>query len=158
MHICLGWNFYLSTVLMLVITALYTIAGTAYPRQLDGGLAERAPDHRAGHQWGQAGTCRTPKAGRSRGRLLPQPGKWTVWSLVASEAGSTALATAYPPVRGQGYALGQVSFPGAPVTPRPLLPEARAPSNSLFHLQGAWLLSSTRMPCKRSSWWWGLLS
>ncbi|XP_049632835.1 sodium/glucose cotransporter 5 isoform X2 [Suncus etruscus] len=25
-HICLGWNFYLSTVLMLVITALYTIA------------------------------------------------------------------------------------------------------------------------------------
>lgn len=27
-HICLGWNFYLSTVLMLVITALYTIAGT----------------------------------------------------------------------------------------------------------------------------------
>uniref|UniRef100_A0A8C3VVF4 Sodium/mannose cotransporter SLC5A10 n=1 Tax=Catagonus wagneri TaxID=51154 RepID=A0A8C3VVF4_9CETA len=26
-HICLGWNFYLSTVLMLVITALYTIAG-----------------------------------------------------------------------------------------------------------------------------------
>lgn len=27
-HICLGWNFYLSTILMLVITALYTIAGT----------------------------------------------------------------------------------------------------------------------------------
>lgn len=27
-HICLGWNFYLSTVLMLVITALYTITGT----------------------------------------------------------------------------------------------------------------------------------
>uniref|UniRef100_A0A9L0IVW3 Sodium/mannose cotransporter SLC5A10 n=1 Tax=Equus asinus TaxID=9793 RepID=A0A9L0IVW3_EQUAS len=26
-HICLGWNFYLSTILMLVITALYTIAG-----------------------------------------------------------------------------------------------------------------------------------
>ncbi|XP_073902809.1 sodium/mannose cotransporter SLC5A10 isoform X3 [Castor canadensis] len=26
-HICLGWNFYLSTVLTLVITALYTIAG-----------------------------------------------------------------------------------------------------------------------------------
>ncbi|XP_047614433.1 sodium/glucose cotransporter 5 [Phacochoerus africanus] len=26
-HICLGWNFYLSTCLMLVITALYTIAG-----------------------------------------------------------------------------------------------------------------------------------
>ncbi|KAM8956338.1 sodium/mannose cotransporter SLC5A10 isoform 3-T3 [Lycaon pictus] len=25
-HICLGWNFYLSTILMLVITALYTIA------------------------------------------------------------------------------------------------------------------------------------
>lgn len=27
-HICLGWNFYLSTILMLAITALYTIAGT----------------------------------------------------------------------------------------------------------------------------------
>lgn len=27
-HICLGWNFYLSTILMLVVTALYTIAGT----------------------------------------------------------------------------------------------------------------------------------
>ncbi|XP_047402623.1 sodium/glucose cotransporter 5 isoform X3 [Sciurus carolinensis] len=26
-HICLGWNFYLSTILTLVITALYTIAG-----------------------------------------------------------------------------------------------------------------------------------
>ncbi|XP_054565183.1 sodium/mannose cotransporter SLC5A10 isoform X3 [Eptesicus fuscus] len=26
-HICLGWNFYLSTILMLAITALYTIAG-----------------------------------------------------------------------------------------------------------------------------------
>nr|XP_005887340.1 PREDICTED: sodium/glucose cotransporter 5 isoform X4 [Bos mutus] len=26
-HICLGWNFYLSTVIMLAITALYTIAG-----------------------------------------------------------------------------------------------------------------------------------
>ncbi|XP_072586612.1 sodium/mannose cotransporter SLC5A10 isoform X1 [Vulpes vulpes] len=26
-HICLGWNFYLSTILMLIITALYTIAG-----------------------------------------------------------------------------------------------------------------------------------
>ncbi|KAM7069044.1 sodium/mannose cotransporter SLC5A10 isoform 1-T1 [Molossus nigricans] len=26
-HICLGWNFYLSTLLMLAITALYTIAG-----------------------------------------------------------------------------------------------------------------------------------
>nr|XP_010598541.1 sodium/glucose cotransporter 5 isoform X3 [Loxodonta africana] len=26
-HICLGWNFYLSTTLMLVVTALYTIAG-----------------------------------------------------------------------------------------------------------------------------------
>lgn len=26
-HICLGWNFYLSTILMLTITALYTIAG-----------------------------------------------------------------------------------------------------------------------------------
>ncbi|XP_019512258.1 PREDICTED: sodium/glucose cotransporter 5 isoform X3 [Hipposideros armiger] len=26
-HICLGWNFYISTILMLVITALYTIAG-----------------------------------------------------------------------------------------------------------------------------------
>ncbi|XP_057570019.1 sodium/mannose cotransporter SLC5A10 isoform X3 [Hippopotamus amphibius kiboko] len=26
-HICLGWNFYLSTILMLVTTALYTIAG-----------------------------------------------------------------------------------------------------------------------------------
>ncbi|XP_006875585.1 PREDICTED: sodium/glucose cotransporter 5 isoform X3 [Chrysochloris asiatica] len=26
-HICLGWNFYLSTTLMLLITALYTIAG-----------------------------------------------------------------------------------------------------------------------------------
>ncbi|XP_039332197.2 sodium/mannose cotransporter SLC5A10 isoform X2 [Saimiri boliviensis] len=28
-HICLGWNFYLSTVLTLAITALYTIAGMA---------------------------------------------------------------------------------------------------------------------------------
>lgn len=28
-HICLGWNFYLSTVIMLAITALYTIAGAA---------------------------------------------------------------------------------------------------------------------------------
>lgn len=27
-QICLGWNFYISTILMLVITALYTIAGT----------------------------------------------------------------------------------------------------------------------------------
>lgn len=27
-HICLGWNFYISTILMLIITALYTIAGT----------------------------------------------------------------------------------------------------------------------------------
>ncbi|XP_006908491.1 sodium/glucose cotransporter 5 isoform X4 [Pteropus alecto] len=26
-HICLGWNFYLSTILVLIITALYTIAG-----------------------------------------------------------------------------------------------------------------------------------
>ncbi|KAM9254240.1 sodium/mannose cotransporter SLC5A10 isoform 3-T3 [Dugong dugon] len=26
-HICLGWNFYLSTTLMLIVTALYTIAG-----------------------------------------------------------------------------------------------------------------------------------
>ncbi|XP_048651183.1 sodium/glucose cotransporter 5-like [Marmota marmota marmota] len=26
-HICLGWNFYLSTILTLIITALYTIAG-----------------------------------------------------------------------------------------------------------------------------------
>ncbi|XP_033702493.2 sodium/mannose cotransporter SLC5A10 isoform X5 [Tursiops truncatus] len=26
-HICLGWNFYLSTILMLAVTALYTIAG-----------------------------------------------------------------------------------------------------------------------------------
>nr|KAF6458910.1 solute carrier family 5 member 10 [Rousettus aegyptiacus] len=26
-HICLGWNFYLSTILMLIVTALYTIAG-----------------------------------------------------------------------------------------------------------------------------------
>ncbi|KAF4012428.1 hypothetical protein G4228_003957 [Cervus hanglu yarkandensis] len=26
-HICLGWNFYLSTIIMLTITALYTIAG-----------------------------------------------------------------------------------------------------------------------------------
>nr|XP_020769822.1 sodium/glucose cotransporter 5 isoform X3 [Odocoileus virginianus texanus] len=26
-HICLGWNFYLSTIIMLAITALYTIAG-----------------------------------------------------------------------------------------------------------------------------------
>ncbi|KAK2505585.1 hypothetical protein MC885_014363 [Smutsia gigantea] len=26
-HVCLGWNFYLSTVLMLAITAVYTIAG-----------------------------------------------------------------------------------------------------------------------------------
>lgn len=29
MHICLGWNFYLSTILTLGITALYTIAGMA---------------------------------------------------------------------------------------------------------------------------------
>lgn len=28
-HACLGWNFYLSTILTLAITALYTIAGTA---------------------------------------------------------------------------------------------------------------------------------
>lgn len=28
-HICLGWNFYLSTIIMLAITALYTIAGAA---------------------------------------------------------------------------------------------------------------------------------
>ncbi|XP_061406830.1 sodium/mannose cotransporter SLC5A10-like [Lethenteron reissneri] len=28
-HVCLGWNLYLSTVLMLVVTALYTIAGKA---------------------------------------------------------------------------------------------------------------------------------
>lgn len=28
-HICLGWNFYLSTILTLTITALYTIAGMA---------------------------------------------------------------------------------------------------------------------------------
>lgn len=27
-QVCLGWNLYLSTVLMLVVTALYTIAGT----------------------------------------------------------------------------------------------------------------------------------
>lgn len=27
-HICLGWNFYLSTILTLAITAVYTIAGT----------------------------------------------------------------------------------------------------------------------------------
>lgn len=26
-QVCLGWNLYLSTVLMLVVTALYTIAG-----------------------------------------------------------------------------------------------------------------------------------
>lgn len=28
-HMCLGWNFYLSTILILAITALYTIAGMA---------------------------------------------------------------------------------------------------------------------------------
>lgn len=38
-HICLGWNFYLSTILMLAITALYTIAGTA-PGPV-GGILER---------------------------------------------------------------------------------------------------------------------
>lgn len=36
-HICLGWNFYLSTTLMLAITALYTIAGTAPSRGSGGG-------------------------------------------------------------------------------------------------------------------------
>lgn len=35
-HICLGWDFYISTILMLAITALYTIAGTVPPGR--GGL------------------------------------------------------------------------------------------------------------------------
>lgn len=39
-HICLGWNFYLSTILMLIVTALYTIAGMA-PGQGRTGVPER---------------------------------------------------------------------------------------------------------------------
>lgn len=49
MHICLGWNFYLSTILMLAITALYTIAGTA-PGPVGGHPGERGPDRWAGRR------------------------------------------------------------------------------------------------------------
>jgi hypothetical protein len=49
-HICLGWNFYLSTVLTLVITALYTIAGMLPMAEwVRAARGTCLPTHRAAH-------------------------------------------------------------------------------------------------------------
>lgn len=69
-HICLGWNFYLSTILMLIITALYTIAGTC---PAGGGLARGAAPQPA-HPCGWADACQSLRGWRgSGGRLLNGP-------------------------------------------------------------------------------------
>lgn len=68
-HICLGWNFYLSTILMLAITALYTIAGTA-PRPgvgAWGGPGDRGLNHQPDHQ---------PAGARARGRAPLSTKSW----------------------------------------------------------------------------------
>ncbi|XP_069339336.1 sodium/mannose cotransporter SLC5A10 isoform X2 [Eulemur rufifrons] len=59
-HICLGWNFYLSTILTLVITALYTIA--AFNRiggygQLEAAYAQAVPSRTIANT-----TCHLPRA------------------------------------------------------------------------------------------------
>lgn len=56
-HICLGWNFYLSTILTLAITAVYTIAGTvpeSPPRTRSQGYMQRKPSHSMGEPLGVA--------------------------------------------------------------------------------------------------------
>lgn len=71
-HICLGWNFYLSTILMLVITALYTIAGTA-PRRARMGLPQRGLTTGLGIGGSEAGG--SPGAGAG-GRGPPLGSSW----------------------------------------------------------------------------------
>uniref|UniRef100_A0A8C5V5Z3 Sodium/mannose cotransporter SLC5A10 n=1 Tax=Microcebus murinus TaxID=30608 RepID=A0A8C5V5Z3_MICMU len=59
-HICLGWNFYLSTILTLVITALYTIAAFEHIGgygQLEAAYAQAVPSRTIANT-----TCHLPRA------------------------------------------------------------------------------------------------
>uniref|UniRef100_A0A8C7C0K9 Sodium/mannose cotransporter SLC5A10 n=1 Tax=Neovison vison TaxID=452646 RepID=A0A8C7C0K9_NEOVI len=59
-HICLGWNFYLSTILMLAITALYTIAAfdqIGGYEQLEAAYAQAIPSRTIANT-----TCHLPRA------------------------------------------------------------------------------------------------
>ncbi|XP_012603436.1 sodium/mannose cotransporter SLC5A10 isoform X1 [Microcebus murinus] len=106
-HICLGWNFYLSTILTLVITALYTIAGTLP-------LPHGAPGTGAG----------------GRGPLLLQArgAACTVarWS-------RARLRLSSPAYKGQGRAWGTATSEElCKSLPVSVLPGARSPPASLF--------------------------
>lgn len=101
MHICLGWNFYLSTCLMLVITALYTIAGTAPARRRgrgcgkrEAGGRQRATSSRLGRGRREADGGLPKLALRPRPRPQPTPGDR------AAAGGGTPPASCCPPAGG----------------------------------------------------------
>lgn len=137
-HICLGWNFYLSTLLMLAITALYTIAGTA-PRQGRVRVLEGSRPQ-GGHRCSGVDTCQNltgyqEPRGMSRRQGPPPPTGWAwlVWGRICSPAllAQPPGPTARPPAKGQGHGCGQQSFPEHWAASLSLLPQDEGPSSFL---------------------------
>lgn len=129
-HICLGWNFYLSTILMLAVTALYTIAGTA-PAGGRCGLWTCPGTRAVG-----GGQGATPSHSLGPGQFVSG-----TWASAAGSAGLAAASTAHPPVQGQGTSMWN-SCPSRSSAHLPVPPPSRPGPLQLsrLHLQGAWPL------------------
>lgn len=128
-HICLGWNFYLSTILMLAITALYTIAGQHQASWREGG------ELTTGWATVPESERSAEPSGRSRGRATFRRSPGQLQSGCAAQLPAPTAHPTPPLGKGQGPGMGQQP-PGA-LEPRPSpLPRTR-PSSSLSP-QEAW--------------------